>query len=204
MCQREAYTYTERYPQQTSIIPSLNLERSVLIKERYTLDMAEEGILPLHKHYTYRDWTQILFPVNLLKQPQIVLYYILRSAPFMTLQWIYLVASLTTEWLSVPPFPFSQSLTPLSHSNLSASTSVISIGHCHPHYVEKVTEQLNKLGFYSNSVIFISHSSFQHRSTGVIPFTYGSPAAWRLSYFSTVIRAKWVSQGWLKRPTLSI
>lgn len=31
--------------------------------------------------------------------------------------------------------------------------AVISIGHCHPHYVEKMTEQLNTLGFYSNSVI---------------------------------------------------
>ena len=31
--------------------------------------------------------------------------------------------------------------------------AVISIGHCHPHYVEMMTSQLNKLGFYSNSVI---------------------------------------------------
>ena len=31
--------------------------------------------------------------------------------------------------------------------------AVISIGHCHPHYVEMMTAQLNKLGFYSNSVI---------------------------------------------------
>lgn len=31
--------------------------------------------------------------------------------------------------------------------------AVISIGHCHPHYIEKVTEQLNKLSFYSNSVV---------------------------------------------------
>lgn len=31
--------------------------------------------------------------------------------------------------------------------------AVISIGHCHPHYVEMMTQQLNKLGFYSNSVI---------------------------------------------------
>ena len=31
--------------------------------------------------------------------------------------------------------------------------AVISIGHSHPHYVEKVGEQLGKLGFYSNSVI---------------------------------------------------
>ena len=30
--------------------------------------------------------------------------------------------------------------------------AVISIGHCHPHYVAKMTEQLNKLSFYSNSV----------------------------------------------------
>ncbi len=30
--------------------------------------------------------------------------------------------------------------------------AVISIGHSHPHYVAKMTEQLNKLSFYSNSV----------------------------------------------------
>ena len=30
--------------------------------------------------------------------------------------------------------------------------AVISIGHCHPHYINKVSEQLGKLGFYSNSV----------------------------------------------------
>lgn len=31
--------------------------------------------------------------------------------------------------------------------------AVISVGHCHPHYVEIMTAQLNRLGFYSNSVI---------------------------------------------------
>ncbi|MDR3126998.1 MAG: aminotransferase class III-fold pyridoxal phosphate-dependent enzyme [Tannerellaceae bacterium] len=31
--------------------------------------------------------------------------------------------------------------------------AVISIGHCHPHYVEAVTRQAQTLGFYSNSVI---------------------------------------------------
>ncbi len=36
--------------------------------------------------------------------------------------------------------------------DLYGGHAVISIGHCHPHYVEKMTEQLNKLGFYSNSV----------------------------------------------------
>ena len=37
--------------------------------------------------------------------------------------------------------------------DLYGGHAVISIGHCHPHYVEKMTEQLNSLGFYSNSVI---------------------------------------------------
>ena len=31
--------------------------------------------------------------------------------------------------------------------------AVISIGHTHPHYVEKITYQLSKIGFYSNAVI---------------------------------------------------
>lgn len=30
--------------------------------------------------------------------------------------------------------------------------AVISIGHCHPHYVKALTDQLNRIGFYSNSV----------------------------------------------------
>jgi len=30
--------------------------------------------------------------------------------------------------------------------------AVISIGHSHPHYVDSITEQLNNIGFYSNSV----------------------------------------------------
>ena len=36
--------------------------------------------------------------------------------------------------------------------DLYGGHAVISIGHSHPHYVEKITEQVNKLGFYSNSV----------------------------------------------------
>lgn len=36
--------------------------------------------------------------------------------------------------------------------DLYGGHAVISIGHSHPHYINKVTEQLNKLGFYSNSV----------------------------------------------------
>jgi len=37
--------------------------------------------------------------------------------------------------------------------DLYGGHAVISIGHCHPHYIEMMTDQLNKLGFYSNSVI---------------------------------------------------
>ena len=36
--------------------------------------------------------------------------------------------------------------------DLYGGHAVISIGHTHPHYVSRLTEQLNKLGFYSNSV----------------------------------------------------
>ncbi len=37
--------------------------------------------------------------------------------------------------------------------DLYGGHAVISVGHCHPHYVEAMTAQLNKLGFYSNSVV---------------------------------------------------
>ncbi len=37
--------------------------------------------------------------------------------------------------------------------DLYGGHAVISIGHSHPHYVQKVTEQLGQIGFYSNSVI---------------------------------------------------
>ena len=37
--------------------------------------------------------------------------------------------------------------------DLYGGHAVISIGHCHPHYIEKMNAQLGKLGFYSNSVV---------------------------------------------------
>lgn len=37
--------------------------------------------------------------------------------------------------------------------DLYGGHAVISVGHSHPHYVKRITEQLNKIGFYSNSVI---------------------------------------------------
>ena len=40
----------------------------------------------------------------------------------------------------------------VEYLDLYGGHAVISIGHSHPHYIKKVTEQLNKLGFYSNSV----------------------------------------------------
>ena len=36
--------------------------------------------------------------------------------------------------------------------DLYGGHAVISIGHTHPHYVKRLTDQLNKLGFYSNSI----------------------------------------------------
>lgn len=37
--------------------------------------------------------------------------------------------------------------------DLYGGHAVISIGHCHPHYVDMLTRQLQQLGFYSNSVV---------------------------------------------------
>ena len=38
------------------------------------------------------------------------------------------------------------------YTDLYGGHAVISVGHCHPHYVKAVTDQLNKIGFYSNAV----------------------------------------------------
>lgn len=37
--------------------------------------------------------------------------------------------------------------------DLYGGHAVISIGHSHPHYIAKLTEQLGRIGFYSNSVV---------------------------------------------------
>ncbi len=42
--------------------------------------------------------------------------------------------------------------------DLYGGHAVISIGHCHPHYVKAISEQVARLGFYSNSVL----NSLQH------------------------------------------
>lgn len=38
------------------------------------------------------------------------------------------------------------------YTDLYGGHAVISVGHCHPHYVKMLTEQAGKLGFYSNAV----------------------------------------------------
>lgn len=40
----------------------------------------------------------------------------------------------------------------ITYLDLYGGHAVISIGHSHPHYVAKISEQLHKIGFYSNSV----------------------------------------------------
>ncbi|MFV0378814.1 MAG: aspartate aminotransferase family protein [Mangrovibacterium sp.] len=37
--------------------------------------------------------------------------------------------------------------------DLYGGHAVISVGHSHPHYIQRITEQLNQIGFYSNSVV---------------------------------------------------
>lgn len=39
-----------------------------------------------------------------------------------------------------------------TYTDLYGGHAVISVGHNHPYYVQKITEQLNKIAFYSNSV----------------------------------------------------
>ena len=48
--------------------------------------------------------------------------------------------------------------------DLYGGHAVISIGHSHPRYVRAVTEQLSRLGFYSNSVV----NSLQHTLAGLL------------------------------------
>lgn len=49
--------------------------------------------------------------------------------------------------------------------------AVISIGHTHPHYVKRLTDQLNKIGFYSNSV----HMAIQQELAETLGRVSGKP-----------------------------
>ncbi len=45
--------------------------------------------------------------------------------------------------------------------DLYGGHAVISIGHTHPHYVQRLTDQLGKVGFYSNSIHIPFNSSWR-------------------------------------------
>lgn len=47
--------------------------------------------------------------------------------------------------------------------DLYGGHAVISIGHAHPHYVESISQQVSRLGFYSNSVINPLQQQLAHR-----------------------------------------
>ncbi|MCR5351622.1 MAG: aminotransferase class III-fold pyridoxal phosphate-dependent enzyme [Bacteroidales bacterium] len=47
--------------------------------------------------------------------------------------------------------------------DLYGGHAVISVGHCHPHYNEVLTDQLGKIGFYSNSVRNPLQEELAHR-----------------------------------------
>ena len=40
----------------------------------------------------------------------------------------------------------------MQYLDLYGGHAVISIGHTHPHWVQRIEDQLNKIAFYSNSV----------------------------------------------------
>lgn len=50
-----------------------------------------------------------------------------------------------------------------SYLDFYGGHAVISIGHGHPHYVERITNQLGKLGFYSNSVPINIQKDLAHK-----------------------------------------
>ena len=59
----------------------------------------------------------------------------------------------------------------VEYLDLYGGHAVISVGHCHPRYVAAVTDQLGKLGFYSNSV----HNPLQEELASKIGELSGYP-----------------------------
>ena len=47
--------------------------------------------------------------------------------------------------------------------DLYGGHAVISVGHAHPHYVQKISEQVAKMGFYSNSVVNTLQTEFAEK-----------------------------------------
>jgi acetylornithine/N-succinyldiaminopimelate aminotransferase len=50
-----------------------------------------------------------------------------------------------------------------TYLDLYGGHAVISIGHTHPHYVEKITNQLQNIGFYSNSILIKSQNELAEK-----------------------------------------
>ena len=59
----------------------------------------------------------------------------------------------------------------VEYTDLYGGHAVISIGHCHPHYVEMLSKQLQRLGFYSNAV----QNSLQQELAGRLSRISGYP-----------------------------
>ncbi len=49
------------------------------------------------------------------------------------------------------------------YTDLYGGHAVISVGHSHPHYVRRITEQLNNIAFYSNSVLNDLQTELAHK-----------------------------------------
>ena len=71
----------------------------------------------------------------------------------------YLWHPYTQHKIATPPITIAKGKDALlwdengkEYLDLYGGHAVISIGHSHPHYVEKLTEQVNNIGFYTNSV----------------------------------------------------
>ena len=56
--------------------------------------------------------------------------------------------------------------------DLYGGHAVISIGHSHPYYVQKITEQLQQIGFYSNSVIISGQEELAEKVSENIAITF--------------------------------
>lgn len=50
-----------------------------------------------------------------------------------------------------------------AYTDLYGGHAVISIGHSHPHYVQKLTETLSNIGFYSNSIVISGQAEFAEK-----------------------------------------
>src|SRR6059058_4845845 len=51
--------------------------------------------------------------------------------------------------------------------DLYGGHAVISIGHSHPHYVARIKEQLDSIGFYSNSIIIPQQRELAERLANI-------------------------------------